>query len=96
MRTDNIEQVIHFFGAMCHELPMGGAGVSILLKAKEELAALKTVEVQKPSTNSAMPKLPTFMEMFQMFMASQSLISGNDSVRMLKGFTEFVERQLSA
>jgi hypothetical protein len=39
-RTDNIEQVIHFFGAMCHELPMGGAGFSILLKAKEELAAL--------------------------------------------------------
>lgn len=41
IKTDYIEQVIHFFGAMCHELPMGGAGISILLKAKEELAAIK-------------------------------------------------------
>jgi hypothetical protein len=48
------------------------------------------------SHNRPMPKLPQFMEMFQMYMVSQSLISGNDSQRVLKGFTEFVERQLSA
>jgi hypothetical protein len=34
-----------------------------------------------------------FLEMFQMYMASQSVVSGDDSLRILRGFAEFVERQ---
>jgi hypothetical protein len=46
------------------------------------------------STNTGMLKLPQFMEMFHAFMSSQSYISGNDSKKILTGFTDFVERQL--
>jgi hypothetical protein len=51
------------------------------------------VEAKFTSPNTCVMPLPRFIEMFQAFLASQSYISGNDSIRISKGFVEFIERQ---